>query len=99
MATVNDSLNPPQPPTRVYYATGRMLGVEDFEADQDYHRGRLARVLLQLYGTGTVSGLTVQTNGNSDPAKLEIQVTAGIAVDRLGRIVEVPRTVCIVPQT
>ena len=98
MATINDSLNPPQPPTRVFYSTGRMLGVADFEADQDYHRGRLARVLMQLYGTGTVSGLLVQTDNNADPAQLEIQVTPGMAIDRLGRIIEVPRTVCIIPQ-
>jgi hypothetical protein len=75
-----------------------MLGVEDFQAEQDYHRGRLARTLLQLYGTGTVSGLLVQTDDNPDVAKLEIQVTPGMAVDRVGRIIEVPRTVCIVLQ-
>ncbi len=54
-----DSLNPPASPSRVYYSLGRMLGVEDFQADQDYHRGRLARALLQLCGTGTVAGLNV----------------------------------------
>jgi hypothetical protein len=101
-----DALNPPQPPTRVYYATGRMLGVEDFQAEQDYHRGRLARTLLQLYGTGTVSGLMVQPNPPPPapppgtppplPVPLEIQVTPGMAIDRVGRIIEVPRTVCIV---
>jgi hypothetical protein len=95
---MRDDLNPPQPPSRVYYATGRMLGVEDFQAEQDYHRGRLARTLLQLYGTGTVSGLLVQTDGNADVTKLEIQVTPGMAIDRVGRIIEVPRTVCIVLQ-
>ena len=96
MATTTDSLNPPPAPQRVYYATGRMLGVEDFQADQDYHRGRLARVLLQLYGTGTVAGLLVQTDGNTNVAQLELQVTPGIAIDRVGRIIEVPRMVCIV---
>jgi hypothetical protein len=75
-----------------------MLGVEDFQAEQDYHRGRLARTLLQLYGTGTVSGLLVNTDGNADVTKLEIQVTPGMAIDRVGRIIEVPRTVCIVVQ-
>jgi len=97
MATIKDALNatPSPAPSRVYYSTGRMLGVEDFEADQNYHRGRLARALLQLHGTGTVSGLKVQTDGNADLAKLEIQVTPGIALDRIGRIIEVPRTVCI----
>jgi hypothetical protein len=93
---MNDTLNPPQPPARVSYATGRMLGVEDFQAEQTYHRGRLARALLQLYGTGTVSGLLVQTDGNADPSKLQIQVMPGMALDRVGRIIEVPRTVCIV---
>jgi hypothetical protein len=95
---MSDALNPPPPPTRVFYSTGRMLGVEDFQAEQDYHRGRLARTLLQLYGTGTVTGLLVQTDGNADPTKLELQVTPGIAIDRLGRIIEVPRMVCIVVQ-
>jgi hypothetical protein len=75
-----------------------MLGVEDFQAEQDYHRGRLARTLLQLYGSGTVTGLLVQTDGNADPTKLEIQVTPGMAIDRVGRIIEVPRKVCIVMQ-
>jgi hypothetical protein len=65
MATVTDSLskNPPPAPQRVYYSTGRMLGVDDFQADQDYHRGRLARALVQLYGTGTVAGLNVGFEG------------------------------------
>jgi hypothetical protein len=58
MATT-DNLNPPPAPQRVFYSTGRMLGVEDFQADQDYHRGRLARALVQLYGSGTVTGLNV----------------------------------------
>jgi len=59
MAAPTDNLNPPPAPERVFYSTGRMLGVEDFQADQDYHRARLARVLSQLYGTGTVAGLKV----------------------------------------
>jgi hypothetical protein len=96
MAT--DTLTSSSTPLRVFYSTGRMLGVEDFQADQDYHRSRLARALSQLYGTGTLSGLLVQTDGNADPAKLEIQVTPGVAIDRLGRIIEAPRMVCIVIQ-
>ena len=94
MAT--DTLNPPPVPTRVSYSTGRMLGVADFQADQDYHRGRLARVVVQLLGTGTVAGLLVQTDGNTDGTKMELQVTPGMAIDRVGRIIEVPRMVCIV---
>ena len=54
-----DNLNPPPAPSRVFYSLGRMLGVDDFQVDQDYHRGCLARALLQLCGTGTVAGLSV----------------------------------------
>ena len=57
--TIKDNLSPPPTPSRVYYSLGRMLGVSDFQADQDYHRGCLARALLQLCGTGTVFGLYV----------------------------------------
>jgi hypothetical protein len=96
MATDDLTLKPPLAPNRVFYSTGRMLGVEDFQADQDYHRSRLARALVQLYGSGTVSGLLVQTDGNPDVKQLELQVTCGMAIDRIGRIIEVPRTVCIV---
>lgn len=59
MASPTDNLGPPPAPNRVFYSLGRMLGVDDFQADQDYHRGRLARALLQLCGTGTLSGLNV----------------------------------------
>jgi hypothetical protein len=96
MTVLPDNLNPPPAPKRVFYSTGRMLGVEDFQADQDYHRGRLARALLQLYGAGTISGLLAQTDGNTDVTKLELQVTPGMAIDRVGRIIEAPRKVCIV---
>jgi hypothetical protein len=58
-AMTTDNLNPPPALSRVYYALGRMLGAEDFQSDQDYHRGSLARALLQLCGTGTVAGLYV----------------------------------------
>src|SRR5260221_8293287 len=96
MAVMTDNLNPPPAPQRVFYSTGRMLGASDFQADQDYHRSRLARALVQLYGTGTVAGLSVQTDGNADLKKLEVQVTPGIAIDRVGRIIEAPRMVCVV---
>lgn len=59
MTMLTDNLSPPPSPSRVFYSLGRMLGVDDFQADQDYHRGSLARALLQLCGTGTVSGLNV----------------------------------------
>jgi hypothetical protein len=97
MAT-NDPLNPPPQALRVFYSTGRMLGVEDFQAEQAYHRGRLARALMSLHGTGTVIGLNVTSDGNVDASALEIQVAPGVAIDRVGRILDVPSKVCIRPQ-
>jgi len=81
-------------PDRVFYALGRMLSVQDFNDEQTYHRGRLARALAYLEGTGTVAGLKVNYQGPVGPTE-EIQVTPGIAVDRLGRIIEVPNQACI----
>jgi hypothetical protein len=95
MATT-DTINPPPAALRVFYSTGRMLGVEDFQAEQDYHRGRLARVLFSLHGPGTVIGLNVSTATDAS-GQLEIQVTPGIAIDRVGRILDAPVTVCIRP--
>lgn len=95
---MSDPLSTPPSPERVFYSTGRMLGVEDFQAEETYHRGRLARALMQACGAGTLSGLLVTSDGNADGTKLEIKVSSGVAIDYVGRIIEVPDTVCIVPQ-
>jgi hypothetical protein len=90
----------PEPPDRVYYATGVLLDAEDFNAEQVYHRGRLARALSYLHGSGTVAGLKVNyqppANPNAaDDLAEELMVDPGVAIDRFGRLVEVPRTACI----
>lgn len=95
MASNSDPLSSQVDPLRVSYATGRMLGVDDFQAEQTYHRGRLARVLATAMGSGTLSGLNVQTNGAATAADLELQVTPGVAIDRAGRVIDVPYQVCI----
>jgi hypothetical protein len=83
-------------PDRVFYSTGVLLDAEDFKAEQNYHRGRLARVLAYLHGGGTVVGLRVPpVEPVEDPEQEEVRVEPGIAIDRLGRIVEVPRRACI----
>jgi hypothetical protein len=81
-------------PQRVAYAIGRMLGVEDFQAEQNYHRNRLARV-AQVLGAGTVYGLNVTSAPGKDADSLEIRVEPGMAIDRAGRVIEVSTTVCI----
>lgn len=83
-------------PDRLAYAIGTMLDASDFEAEQTYHRGRLARALWYLYGSGTIAGLRViwQPARDADHSD-ELHVEPGVAVDRIGRLVEVPRRACL----
>jgi hypothetical protein len=90
----NDPLDQNYSPDRLFYSLGRMLSVDDFRLEQTYHRGRLARALAYLHGSGTVAGLKVDYKGPIGPDE-EITVAAGMAIDRLGRIIEVPRQACI----
>ena len=87
-------------PDRVSYATGTLLDAEDFSAEQNYHRGRLARALAYLHGSGTVAGLKVNyeppaETGSAADLREELVVEPGVGLDRLGRIIEVPRAACI----
>ena len=84
-------------PDRVFYANGVMLDAEDFLAEQSYHRGRLARALAYLAGSGTLAGLRVEHrfSGESGSQVEELVVHGGLAIDRLGRVIEVPRDWCI----
>jgi hypothetical protein len=94
----------PQAPDRLFYATGIMLDADDFKVEQLYHRSRLSRALLYLHGSGTVAGLFVEwvkpIAPGVDPRFKQgleetIEVHPGIAIDRLGRIIEVPAKACI----
>lgn len=87
-----DPLEKPLYPERVNYANGVLLDENDFKAEQAYFRGRLSRALVYLHGFGTVAGLEVATT-QADPHK--IQVKPGLAVDRLGRLIELPIPYCI----
>ena len=80
-------------PDRVHYDTGVLLDAEDFRDEQTYHRGRLARALGYLGGSGTLIGLRASVQRPA--AGLELQVGAGLAVDRHGRLIEVPRPWCL----
>jgi len=90
-------------PERPAYATGMLLDANDFADEQTYHRGRLARALAGLtggvIGGGTLAGLRVtwQSAINSGPGQRpeEIRVEPGVAVDRLGRLIELPRPACL----
>ncbi|MBK6850908.1 MAG: hypothetical protein IPG93_04645 [Burkholderiales bacterium] len=93
-ALVADSLTTQGVPERVNYATGVLLGAEDFAAEQLYLRSRLGRAFAGLYGQGTVAGLRVSCPAVDNP-DVEVFVAPGVALDRLGRLIEIRRTQCI----
>jgi hypothetical protein len=78
---------------------GILLDANDFLDEQTYHRGQLARTLVHLHGSGTAAGLKVIWEAgktDSQPSQEEqLKVEPGIAVDRLGRLIEIPRPACI----
>ncbi|GAB4191765.1 MAG: hypothetical protein OHK0022_05660 [Roseiflexaceae bacterium] len=86
---------------RVFYATGILLGADDFRDEQQYHRGRLARALQYLHGSGTVAGLRVgyqakaEATETTPPQDEQLWVDAGLAIDRLGRLIELRGARCI----
>jgi hypothetical protein len=87
----------PAPPRRPSYHNGMLLDAEDFRDEQGYHRGQLARLARWLHGTGTVCGLEVKRfeAGEESHAEETIEVRPGLAIDRLGRLVEVRRSWCL----
>jgi hypothetical protein len=94
----------PLAPERLHFATGILLDAEDFRAEQLYHRGRLARSLAYLHGHGTIAGLRVDWESPLAPGddpnfpdgrEERLTVQPGLAVDRLGRLIEVPEPACI----
>jgi hypothetical protein len=101
MGKQNDSLVEVENPDRVHYATGVLLNAEDFQAEQDYHRGRLARALRYANGWGTLAGLEIDfeaevpASGTTDGKEERIMIEPGIAIDRLGRLIEVLNPLCL----
>lgn len=83
------------PPDRPHYATGMLLDAADFRDEQTYHRSRLAQAVAFLSGGGTLAGLRVTHAPGSGTAAEEIQIAAGVAIDRIGRLVELPRPACL----
>src|SRR6185295_14689509 len=103
-SALKDPIEQPAPPDRVNYATGTLLGADDFLDEQSYHRGRLARALAALHGSGvtlpgiatgfgfaggTVLGLRVDWVKAAPNQEEELELTPGLAIDRLGRLIEV----------
>jgi len=72
------------------YFFGKILDVADLEMEQDYGKQKRWLINRLTLGRGVVDGLSV---GASDKRRLTI--TAGIAVDAMGREIVIPATVAI----
>jgi hypothetical protein len=59
-----------------------LLNAEDFQMEQEYHRDKLRQLTRVVLGIGVVEGLRVSCTGR------QVTVSAGVAVDSLGRLME-----------
>jgi hypothetical protein len=82
-------------PRRPFYATGVLLDAADFLDEQTYHRNALARALWGVTGSGTLAGLRVTHEPPGEGHEEQIEVAPGLAVDRLGRLVELRGQSCL----
>jgi hypothetical protein len=88
---------------RVNYRDGILLAASDFQQEQVYHRARLAAALARLHGFGTVAGLkverfaagTIRPEDGEERTDEELVVNPGVALDRLGRIIEIRKKYCL----
>ena len=71
---------------RLTYFTGQVLGEADFRAEQQYLIERRHLHNRTLHGFGVANGLTVTVAG--DGASPSVVVGPGVALDRLGREIE-----------
>ena len=74
---------------------GMLLGVQDFQTIDAYHRGKQWLHNAWLHGQGVVWGLQVSIDTDNN----EVKVKPGLAIDALGRELYLPKPVCLnVPQ-
>ena len=86
-----DALLPVSPFYALNYHFGMLLGVEDFDTEQAYHRGKSRLHNAWLHGEGVLWGLAVVV----DPEHDEIRVTRGLALDPAGRELHLDEDLCL----
>jgi hypothetical protein len=85
--------------TRVRYFAGQLLGVGDFQAEQDYVRGKQRLLNRLTLGEGIVSGLGVTIDTTSSGNAPVISVAPGVAIAADGEALVLPQSVtCALPQ-
>ncbi len=75
---------------RVRYFFGKLMSLEDFDAEQSYFVNRLRRHNRFLHGWGVIAGLEVSISKAN-----EVVVSAGLAIDCAGNEIAVPEPVSI----
>jgi hypothetical protein len=73
------------------YHFGMLLGVDDFEAEQGYHRGKLRLHNAWLHGAGVVWGLGVEVGARDG----RVTVYPGLALDAAGRELYLDADACV----
>lgn len=73
------------------YHFGMLLGVDDLDTDQAYHRGKAWLHQAWLHGAGTVWGLEVLVRAGDR----EVVVAPGLAIDHRGRELLVTAPLCV----
>jgi len=84
---------PDDPFTSLRFHFGMLLGVDDFETEKAYHRGRLRLHNGWLHGAGVVWGLGVSL----DQVRSEVRVEPGLALDGAGRELHLDAAACLDP--
>jgi hypothetical protein len=80
------------------YHFGMLLGVDDFEAEQGYHRGKGRLHNAWLHGPGVVWGMGVDlpdVEGRPGVKRGEVRVTPGFALDAAGRELHLDAAACL----
>ena len=77
---------------RPRYFFGQVIGVDDLEQEQLYHREKARRHNRFLHGWGIVRGLTVRAGPQGSR---KVTISPGYALDRRGEEIVVPRSVAV----
>jgi hypothetical protein len=85
------ALLPVDPFTAVRYHFGMLLGVDDFETDQAYHRGKNRLTNAWSHRAGVLWGLGVK----ADLPSGEIRVESGLALDGAGEELHLDAEACL----
>lgn len=73
-------------PKRPNYFIGKLLTAEDLQREQEYHLDKLRQLTRVVLGVGVVDGLRLSSRGQ------QVTISAGVAVDGAGRVLELPES-------